>query len=53
MKMFRWLKAGGEWEVLGINDLEEEIEASPAMDDGHIYVRTAEGLYCFGATVED
>ena len=27
--------------------------ASPAMDDGHIYVRTAEGLYCFGATVED
>ena len=47
------LKAGGEWEVLGINDLEEEIEATPAMDDGHIYVRTVEGLYCFGVTPED
>jgi len=47
------LKAGGEWEVLAINDLEEEIEATPAMDDGHIYVRTAEGLYCFGAAPQD
>ncbi len=47
------LKAGGEWEVLGINDLEEDIEATPAMDDGHIYVRTAEGFYCFGAAPED
>lgn len=47
------LQAGGEWEVLGINDLGEDIEATPAMDDGHIYVRTAEGIYCFGASPAD
>lgn len=44
------LKAGAEWEVLGVNDLGEEIHATPALDDGRIYVRTRSSLYCFGAS---
>jgi outer membrane protein assembly factor BamB len=43
------LKAGGEQEVLGVNDLDEEIAATPAIADGRIYVRTSGSLYCFGA----
>jgi outer membrane protein assembly factor BamB len=42
------LKAGAEWEVLGVNDLGEEIHATPALSDGRIYVRTRSSLYCFG-----
>jgi outer membrane protein assembly factor BamB len=43
------LKAAGEWEVLGVNDLGEEIHATPALSGGRIYVRTRGALYCFGA----
>ena len=42
------LKAGAEWDVLGVNDLGEEIHATPALSDGRIYVRTRTSLYCFG-----
>lgn len=42
------LKAGAEWEVLKVNDLEEEIWSTPAIDDGKLYVRTQSALYCFG-----
>jgi outer membrane protein assembly factor BamB len=41
------LKAAGEWEVLSVNDLGEEIHATPALSDGRIYVRTRGALYCF------
>jgi outer membrane protein assembly factor BamB len=41
------LKAGGEWEILGVNDLGEEVHATPALSDGRIYVRTRGTLYCF------
>ena len=43
------LKAGGDWSVLGVNDLAEEIHATPALSDGRIFVRTKTSLYCFGA----
>ena len=43
------LKAGGQWEVLGMNDLGEEIHATPALSGGRIYVRTRGAVYCFGA----
>jgi outer membrane protein assembly factor BamB len=43
------LKAGAEWEVLGVNDLGDEIHATPALSGGRIYVRTRSFLYCFGA----
>jgi outer membrane protein assembly factor BamB len=43
------LKAGGEQEVLAVNDLDEEVAATPAIADGRIYLRTKSALYCFGA----
>ena len=43
------LKAGREWEILGVNDLGEEINATPALSGGRLYVRTRGTLYCFGA----
>jgi outer membrane protein assembly factor BamB len=43
------LKAAAEWEVLAVNDLGDEIHATPALSEGRIYVRTRSTLYCFGA----
>jgi outer membrane protein assembly factor BamB len=43
------LKAGEQWEILGVNDLGDEIHATPALSGGRIYVRTAKAIYCFGA----
>lgn len=42
------LKASGEWEVLAVNDLDDEIYATPAIADNRIYLRTRSALYCFG-----
>jgi outer membrane protein assembly factor BamB len=42
------LKAGRQWEVLAVNDLGEECQATPAIGNGCIFVRTAKALYCFG-----
>jgi outer membrane protein assembly factor BamB len=44
------LKAGANWEVLALNDMGEEVHATPALSDGRIYVRTRTSLYCFGAS---
>jgi outer membrane protein assembly factor BamB len=44
------LKAAAEWEVLAVNDLGEEIHATPALSGGRIYVRTRSALYCFGGS---
>lgn len=41
------LKAALEWEVLGVNDLDDDISASPIIADGAIFVRTHSRLYCF------
>jgi len=41
------LKAGPQWEVLAVNDLEEETYATPAISEGKIYLRTRNTLYCF------
>jgi outer membrane protein assembly factor BamB len=43
------LKAGPEWQVLRVNDLGEEIHATPALSGGRIFMRTHGSLYCFGA----
>jgi outer membrane protein assembly factor BamB len=43
------LRAAAQWDVLGVNDIGEEIHATPALSGGRIYVRTRESLYCFGA----
>jgi outer membrane protein assembly factor BamB len=42
------LRAGQEWEIVAINNLEEDIFATPAILDNRIYVRTRAALYCFG-----
>jgi outer membrane protein assembly factor BamB len=41
------LKANAQWEVLAVNDLGEECQATPAIGDSSIYLRTAKALYCF------
>ena len=41
------LRAAPQWEILAINDLEEDIFATPAILDGCLYVRTRAALYCF------
>ena len=43
------LKASAQWEVLGVNDLGDEIHSTPALSDGRLYVRTRGSIYCFGA----
>jgi len=41
------LRAAPDWEIMAVNNLEEEIFATPAIVDGHIYVRTRAALYSF------
>jgi outer membrane protein assembly factor BamB len=41
------VSAKGEWETLASVDLEEEIWATPAIADNHLYVRTRGTLYSF------
>jgi hypothetical protein len=42
------LKAAAEWEVLAVNELDDETFATPAIADGRLYIRTRSALYCFG-----
>lgn len=44
------LNAAGKWEVLAVNDLGEEVHATPALSEARIYVRTRSSLYCFGTS---
>jgi outer membrane protein assembly factor BamB len=41
------LKAAGQWETLAVNDLDEEVWATPAIAHGTIYIRTRNALYAF------
>ena len=41
------LAAATQWEVLGVNDLGEEIFATPAIADDRLLVRTRGSLYAF------
>ena len=41
------LKAGSQWEVLAVNDLGEECQATPAIGGRSIFIRTAKALYSF------
>ena len=40
------LKHGPKFEVLGVNALDDEFSAGPALVDGEIYLRGAKHLYC-------
>jgi outer membrane protein assembly factor BamB len=46
------LKAAGDWEILKVNQLDDECFATPAIADGRIYIRTRSALYCFGQAVK-
>lgn len=41
------LKAGAQWEILGVNDLSEEVWATPAIAGNAMYIRTRNSLYAF------
>jgi len=41
------LRAAGEWELLGVNDIGEEVHATPALDEGRVYVRSRGSVFCF------
>jgi hypothetical protein len=43
------LKAGAQWEIAATGEMGEEVFATPAIADGHIWVRTATALYDFAA----
>jgi hypothetical protein len=42
------LRAGAQWEVMRVNDLDEPLFATPALSHGQIYVRSGSALYRFG-----
>jgi len=44
------LKADAQWEILAMNDLREEVWATPAIAGGNLYIRTRNALYSFGAS---
>jgi len=41
------IKAGAQWEVLGVNDLGDECFATPAIAGDRLYIRTRARLFCF------
>jgi outer membrane protein assembly factor BamB len=41
------IQAGAQWEVLAVNDLDDDCFATPAIVDDRIYLRTHSRLYCF------
>jgi outer membrane protein assembly factor BamB len=43
------VKAGAEWEILALNDLQEEVIATPAISGDRLFIRTRGALYCFGS----
>lgn len=43
------LKAGGEQELLAVNDVEDEVLATPALVDGRVLIRTKEAVVCYGS----
>ncbi|HJT65118.1 MAG TPA: PQQ-binding-like beta-propeller repeat protein [Pyrinomonadaceae bacterium] len=47
------LKAAGDWEVLAVNELDDECFATPAIADGRLYIRTRSALYAFGKPAAD
>jgi outer membrane protein assembly factor BamB len=42
------VKAAGDWQVLAVNELDDEVFATPAIADGRVYIRTRGALYSFG-----
>ncbi len=43
------IRAGAQWEVAAVNDMEDGCMATPAIVDGRMYLRTTNALYAFAA----
>ncbi|MGH9720576.1 MAG: PQQ-binding-like beta-propeller repeat protein [Bryobacteraceae bacterium] len=43
------IRAGAQWELIAVNDLNDGCKATPAVVDGKLYLRTNGMLYCFAA----
>jgi hypothetical protein len=43
------VKAGAKHEILATNSVGEPVYASPAIADGHIFIRGERNLYCIGS----
>ena len=41
------VKAGPDWEILSVNDLDDDSYATPAIVGDKLYIRTRGMLYCF------
>jgi outer membrane protein assembly factor BamB len=41
------IRAGAQWELLGVNDMEDGSRSTPAIAGGRMYLRTFSTLYCF------
>ena len=41
------IRAGAQWELLGVSDLGDGSKSTPAITGGKIYIRTYGTLYCF------
>ncbi len=46
------IKADPQWEVLAMNDLKEEIWATPAIAGSNLFIRTRNALYAFGGSAK-
>ena len=44
------IKAGRDWELIAVNDMDDEVFATPAPVDEKLYLRTRSALYCFAST---
>ena len=47
------VKAGREWEILAVNELGDEVYATPAIAGGRLYIRTQRALCSFGLTHQE
>jgi outer membrane protein assembly factor BamB len=43
------LRASGDWEILAINEFDSEIDATPAIAENEMYIRTRSALYAIGS----
>ncbi len=43
------LKAGAQWEVLAMNDLDEDVWATPAIAGPNLFIRTRNAMYSFAS----
>jgi hypothetical protein len=46
------LRPGAEWAPIAVNDLGENVYATPAVVANRLYIRTAAALYCFGSSAQ-